>query len=703
MKKIFVLLFFVVVLGNCGFSQVSETFKTKYILADNYIIEGNYEDALPIFLFLDTLQPGNPNISFNIGICYINSILSKTKAIPYLERAVEKVSLNYMGLYDDITAPVFAYYYLGRAYMSGYKIDDAITNLEKFKNYLTEKDSALIKDANRQIEMCYNAKKLMLHPVTIKIENLGQPINSAYPEYSPVVYSDESSIIFTSRRAGSTCEKKDVDGKYFEDIYIATLGNDKKNRGKNFMKIGSNINTCDHEASVSISNDSKQLFIYKDDNGDGNIYVSNFVNDEWSALEKLPPEINSKYWETHASLSADGTTLYFVSNRSGGFGGRDIWMCEKLTDGNWSKAINLGATINTEYDEESPFILPDGVTLYFASKGHESMGGFDIFTSTLSEQGVWSTPENIGYPINTTDDDVFYVPTKDEKHAYYASAKEGGFGDLDIYKLYIVAPKEPIVYIKGNILDDLSYRPIVSKIEIIDSKTHETISKITSDKENGEYYVSLPTGKTYKLTVSADNYIAYQEIFVIPDTILKTEISKTILLQSKVIAAKVFPVKAIDNKEKEYKTISDADIKKPVLSEKAAVANIDKETKIVFDNKEIKVGDRVALNNVLFDFDKSTLRPESIVELNKWVTFLKKYPDIKIELSGHTDNIGNAEYNNLLSDNRTKTVIEYFISQGILKDRMQGKGYGFNQPVATNDNDADRQKNRRTEIRIIGY
>lgn len=643
-----------------GFSQVSENFKNKFIIADAYVNEGNFQDALPVFLYLDSVSPNNLNVNFNIGVCYVNSMRDKSKAIPYLEKAITDVSLDYVGLYSETTAPIFAFYYLGRAYMIDYKLDEALQYFDKFKYYLTETDVDLMKDVNRQIEMCYNAKKLIANPVEIKIDNLGEAINSKYPDYSPVVSIDESTLIFTSRREGTTGGKKDEEGKYFEDIYITAPNADNKN-WTNFSKIGSNINTEGHEASISVSADGKQLFIYKDDNGDGNIYMSDYKNDEWSKPEKLGLEINSKAWETHASLSADGNTLYFVSNREGGFGGRDIYMSEKLANGKWSKAINLGSKINTAYDEESPFILPDGVTLYFSSKGHESMGGFDIFTSTLSEDGFWSSPENIGYPINTTDEDVFYVPTKDEKHAYYSSAKLDGYGDLDLYKLTIVSKKKMVAILKGIIFDNVSYKPLQARIEITDVDKNAVIASFSSDATTGDYYVSLPTGKKYKMNVTADRYIPYEETFNIAEPLDNPEIDKAIIMQKSQITAK---------------------------------------NKILFDNIEIAVGERIVLNNVFFDFDKSTLRPESKAELDIWVSFLKENSSLKIEISGHTDSKGTAGYNKKLSEDRAKVVREYFIANGIKENRMTYKGYGFDLPVATNLTDEGRQKNRRTEIKI---
>ncbi len=667
MKRSIILLFILnFIFLSSGYSQVSEIFRTKYKLAESLISDENYPDALPIFLYLDTLTPDNPNVCFNIGVCYVNSMYDKTKAIPYLEKSIKNVSLDYIGVPDDITAPVFAFYYLGRAYMVNNKLDEAIKYFSKFKYYLTEKDEELLKDANRQIEMCYNAKKLISNPVNIKIDNVGEPVNGPFPDYSPVISLDETTLIFTSRREGSTGGKKDTDGKFFEDIYIANYDS-KENKWVNVKKIGANINSSGHEASISLSTDGKQLFIYKDVKGDGNIYISKIRNGNWTAPERLPSQINSKSWETHATLSPDGNTLYFVSNREGGFGGRDIWRCEKLANGKWSEAVNLGTKINTEYDEESPFILPDGVTLYFSSRGHESMGGFDIFTSTLSDDGLWSNPENLGYPINTTDDDVFYVPTKDEKHAYYSSAKEGGYGDQDIYKLSIIAPKKLVAHLKGLVFDEISFKPLEAKLEITDKKTGDIIASFTSEKTTGEFYVSLPIGKTYGLKVTADKYLDQEETVDIPDTLSDPEINKAIIM-------------------KKFQFTS---------------LNGIKSDKIFFEDKEILVGERIVLNNVLFDFDKYDLRSESTVELDKWVKFLTANPSLKIEILGHTDNKGTAEYNYTLSDNRANVVYEYFVSKGINKDRMKWKGYGFDLPVATNKTDAGRQKNRRTEIKII--
>jgi len=641
-------------------AQFTEDFKTKYALADSYIGDANYKAALPILMALYPLDTINANINFNIGVCYVNSTFLKSKAIPYLLKAIENVSMDYTGEYNETTAPVHAFYYLGIAYRINYQLTEAIENFEKFKYYLTSDQAARIKDVDRQIEVCYNARKLMANPVSIKIENMGNVVNTAYAEYSPVVAVDGSKLFFTSRREGSTGGLKTEDGKYYEDIYVSESGSGAYNFEKP-DKIGPTINTNGHEATISISPDGKQLFIYKDDNGDGNIYVSNLKGMDWSAPEKLGPEINTKYWETHACLSPDGNTLYFVSNRPGGYGGRDIWMSEKLASGKWGKAQNMGPLVNTEYNEESPFISNDGVTLFFSSQGHENMGGFDVFTVTLNQEGQWVDLQNIGYPINTTDDDVFYVPTFDEKHAVYSSAKIGGYGDQDLYFITILEKKKRLAQFKGAVFETATFKPIEAKIEIKDLKTGEIIASLTGDPKTGGFYSTLPTGRKFEVTVSADGYVTQ--------------------------------VETIETSEK----VEDQMVEKAILMKKPTVA----EVKVVIENKTVTINERITLNNIFFDFDKATLTGESTTELNQIYDILIKHPTIKIELASHTDNVGTSEYNKKLSNERSKTVVDYLINKGIDKTRLKYIGYGEDRPIASNKTENGRAKNRRTEFRII--
>lgn len=817
MRHLFILSI-ILLFSTISFSQKSnENIEELYEKATQFIEDENYKGALPLFLKLDSISPDNANFCFNVGVCYINSLSEKLKAIPYLEKAIENVSVEYLGEYDKTTSPVYAFYYLGKAYHLENKIDSAIHNFKRFKYYLTPQQSAIIKDVDRQIEMCYTAKKMELNPVNIKIDNLGPSVNTQFPEYSPVISLDENTLFFTSRRSNSTGGLKDNQGNFYEDIYTAKLSHDK-NSWIMYGKIGSNINTNAHEASVSVSADGKQLIIYREgdlyfsklrtqewsspeklpseintpsqeseaclsadgntiyfvsnksggrggtdiyfsqriseskwskpqnmgspintagnehtpvllaDNAtlyfrsdgitknensdifistqnqgiwstpksvkmdevkldtdtmkmpeigqketyssgtrrrfsyrDGDIFMSNFLVDEWSTPEKFPIDINTPSWEPHACLSPDGGIIYFVSDRPGGFGGRDIYKAIKLGDNKWSKAENLGSTINTEYDEDSPFILADGATMYFSSKGHESMGGFDIFTTTLSEKGFWATSENIGYPINTTDDDVFYVPMSDETHAYYSSAKLGGYGNQDIYKISIISAKKVLALLSGIVYDFDTKNPLEARVEIKDADTDEIIASLISDKKTGGYNVTLPYGRNYEISAITTNYISYFEKFTIVETVENKEIKKDI----------------------------------PLKKDSVAMKNV------TFENKELEIGQHIVLNNIYFDFNKATLRPESNIELSKLLNFMKDNPTVKIELSGHTDNVGSAAYNKKLSDDRSRACVDFLVENGVEKTRLTFVGYGYDLPIATNKTEEGRQKNRRTEFKIL--
>ena len=628
-------------------------FKTRYVQADNYMNEQNYEAALKIFLSLDSIVPNNANLLFNIGLCYLNIPYNKSKSVPYFIRASKNVSLAYTGEYNETSAPVFVYYYLGKAYHINYQIDKAVEYFQKFRGYLTETETDLLKDVDRQIEMCYNAKKMFENSLDIKIDNLGASINSKYPEYSPVISKDEKTLIFTSRRDISTGGNKDEKGKFYEDIFI--VSKDESGNWQSAKPIGNNINTNRHEASISLTADGKQLFIYKDDGGDGNIYTSYNKDGNWTAPEKLNFPVNTKSWETHACLAPDGQVLYFVSDREGGYGGRDIYKSERKSNGEWGPAINLGPAINTPYNEESPFVLPDGVTLYYSSEGHESMGGFDIYSATLSDDGFWGRPENLGYPINTTEDDVFYVPTEDEKHAYYSTMKKDGYGDLDLYLITIVRGKSRVITLAGSVTDAMTYKPLVAKIEVIDNVKKQVVANLNSNKL-GDFFCTLPPSN-YTLNVTSPKHKDYTETFEIKADEKLSEIQKDIIL--------------------------------------------DRLEEVVLNKNDYEIGEKIILKKIFYDFDKADLRQESVTELTRLTKLMKDIPTLKIEISGHTDNVGTAEYNKKLSEKRAKSVVDYLIEKGIDAKRLSFNGYGFDQPIATNTTEEGRQLNRRTEFKIL--
>lgn len=641
-------------------SVIKEEHSKIYIKAEDYFVLDNFYDALPLFLKLDSLYPNNSNICFNIGVCYINSTSNKAKAVPFLETAIKKVSLVYTDSYEETAAPVYAYYYLAKAYHITYRLENAIQNFRKFSTYLDPiNDAEILLDVNRQIEMCYNAKKIINNPVGLRIENLGASVNSKYPDYSPIVTKDEATMYFTSRRDGSTGGHKDREGKFYEDIYVSKK--DAQGKWQKATPIIGGINSSGHEATISVSFNEDEIFIYKDEGGDGNIYVSKLENSIWSKPQKLGPNVNTRSWETHACLSPDGQILYFTSDRPGGMGGRDIYRSIRTSTGDWGPAQNMGSTINTIYDEESPFISSDGVTLYFSSKGHESMGGFDIFTSTLSDDGFWGEAENLGYPINTCSDDVFYVPSFDEKHAYYSSIKPKGFGEQDIYMIEITSQKKQFIVMRGYITDANTYKPLAARIDIEESESGTKIASLNTDPADGSYSVSLPNDSKYLVRVTATNYDSANYMMTVASDKLLLEIPK------------------------------DFNLKKTAIAQGKEKGNID----------EIMVGRTFVLNDIYYDFDKATLRPESVTELNRLINFLNEFPTMKIELRSHTDSKGSDEYNMKLSDSRAESVLKYLVSKGISADRLISKGYGETTPIATNTTDQGRQRNRRTEVKIL--
>jgi outer membrane protein OmpA-like peptidoglycan-associated protein/tetratricopeptide (TPR) repeat protein len=626
---------------------------------------GNYTIALDHYLKAQVFNPNNAVLNYRIGRCYLNSY-DKSKATTYLETALKlnpKVDPN-------------LHYQLGLAYHLNYQFDEAIKEFTAFKESLSPEDlKKYSKDINKQIDESTTAKELVKNPVRVFIDNMGPNINSIYPDYSPIINADESVMFFTSRREGTTGgEKAPDDMQYYEDIYISYNNNGVWSKAIN---PGSPLNTKRNDATVGLSPDGQTLLVYKGTRG-GDIYQCKLNGNHWGKPKALPKTINSRYHESSATFGPDGRTLYFVSDRPGGYGGRDVYMSKMNEKGKWGEAVNLGPTINTEYDEEGVFMHPDGKTLYFSSQGHKTMGGYDIFKSTY-DNGKWSEPENLGYPINTPDNDLFFSISGSGTHGYYSSAMTGGIGEKDIYMITFLGPEKPVIsnnednllasltkpvketvieptvtiksnkltLLKGTILDDASSNPIKATIDLTDNAKNEVIASFESNSATGKYLVSLPSGVNYGITVKADGYLFHSENFDIPASTGYNEITKDIRM------------------------------------------------------KKIEVGNKIVLRNIFFDFDKSTLRPESTAELDRLTKMMNDNPSLKIEISGHTDNIGAAAYNKTLSENRAKSVVDYLIKNGINSNRLTYAGYGFDQPIAPNDTEDGRQQNRRTEFKVI--
>jgi outer membrane protein OmpA-like peptidoglycan-associated protein/Tol biopolymer transport system component len=493
------------------------------------------------------------------------------------------------------------------------------------------------------------AQKKNVDKAKITIKNLGKEINSSFSDFAPVISADGSTMIFTSRRP--VTEKEIAKHKQsMEHVYISQY-NEKKKKWSPAVLLSENINVQGrNNSALAISNDGQRILIYRDDeNGNGDIWESVLNGKDWAEPEKLSEPINSKKHESSASYSPDGRRIYFVSNRDNGKGGKDIWYCTQDDDGKWGRLENLGESINTKEDEEGVFIHPDGKTLYFSSKGHNSIGNYDIFKSVL-ENEKWSSPQSLGSPLNTIGDDAFIVYTADGVQGYYASNRTGGMGEEDIYLVKPITTKKEnapkLTLFKGVVIDKETQDSLESDIEIIDNEKNTTVSKIKSNSSTGKFLISLPSGKNYGINVKKNGYLFYSDNLTIPDTSAYKEIIKTVQLE------------------------------------------------------KIKAGHKIVLKNIFYDFGKSTLKDESKSELEQLVKLMNENVTSKIEISSHTDNKGADEFNLKLSQVRAQSVVDYLISKGVNKDRLVAKGYGESQPIAE-DTDEGRQINRRTEFKIL--
>jgi outer membrane protein OmpA-like peptidoglycan-associated protein/tetratricopeptide (TPR) repeat protein len=535
--------------------------------------------------------------------------------------------------------PNFPLSYLGLAsymYAVG-NYDSAQININKFvqfPDWFARKPVGL--KLKKNIDFAVEAKK---SPVPYKPINLGPNVNSIYDDYFPVLTADRQTLLFTrnigDRRTGN------------EDFYVSKITGENYSKAKS---IGAPINSDKNEGTASISADGQYIFYTYcgDIERSCDLLLSVLDGAEWSEPRNLGAPVNTRSWETQPSVSFNGKTVYFASERPGGFGGSDIWMTT-YANGRWSPPMNLGPEINTEGEEQYPFIALDDKTLYFVSNGHPGMGGLDIFSSKRSSNGRWQAPKNIGYPINTNLDEQSFSITSDGVNAFISSAKNGGFGGLDIYQfeLYKDARPEKTGYVKGVVYDAVKKNKLAAKLELIDLETKKIVIESRSNKTTGEFLLSLQGNKNYALNVSLAGYMFYSENFSLKD---QTSVNPLFL-----------------------------DV--PLIP--------------------IADGATVVLKNIFFETAKFDLKTESTTELDKLVQFLQVNPKLKIEIGGHTDNQGKKQDNITLSNNRAKAVYDYLVANKIEAARLTYKGYADSKPIVDNLTEANRSKNRRTEFKII--
>ncbi len=532
------------------------------------------------------------------------------------------------------------------------KFEDAKKDYEQFlkKQYVNpnSKDIAL-----RQIDNCTFAINAIKKPVPFEPKNMGDGINSMFDEYFPAVTADAQTFLFTRNNRTETIPMQ-------EDFLISKKEN---NIWSKAALIGNGINTFGNEGAPSLSSDGQLLFFVACAEIDGSygsnrkgfgscdIFYTQKVGNNWAKPYNMNPPISTQFYETQPSFAADGKTLYFVSNRPGGMGSTDIYVSTLKDNGSWSMPLNLGNKVNSKEKEESVFIHPDGKTLYFGSAGHTGMGGLDIYVSRMDENGIWGEPVNLGYPINTPGDENSLVVGASGDLAYFASNRPGGYGGLDVYQfdLYEAARPGKITYVKGKVYDAKTNKPLGAHFELIDLATAKSVIVSDANSGNGEFLVTLPVDKNYALNVTHPGYLFYSENFALKEYSEKT---KPFLMN--------VPLLSLDS------------------------------------------GSVVELKNVFFETAKFDLKPESKVELNKLVSFLNLNKTLRIELGGHTDNVGDKKMNQILSQNRSKSVYDYLVANGIEAKRLAYKGYGDTKPKVNNDTEEHRAINRRTEFKVIG-
>jgi outer membrane protein OmpA-like peptidoglycan-associated protein/tetratricopeptide (TPR) repeat protein len=781
---------------------------------DAYFMKGPayFGEALQYYLKAQEFNTHNADLNYQIGLCYLNMSKDRLKALLFFERALQlKTDMGNDFLFD-----------LGIAYQYSLEFEKAV---KVFTAYLTavgpDAKPALLKKVNKVIKECESGMELVKKPIRVRIENLGPNINSKFADYAPVLSEDETKIMFTSRREGTTGNLVDpVDSMYLEDIYLSYKLDSEWAPAKN---AGSPINSTEHDGTINLSPDGKRLIIYRTVGG-GDIFESTMNGISWSEPRPLT-EINSKDYENHAAYSIDGKTLFFVSNRSDkqAQGSKDIYLADVAVDGTISSIRNAGPIINTLYEEDGVFCHPDGKSIFFSSRGHNTMGGFDIFKTTF-ENGEFSAPVNVGYPINSPEDDVFFILSKDGKRGYFASYREEGYGEKDIYVMNFLEEVEALASIQVSIVDTLKKEKIKALVEITDASGTIIMSRMA---ENGETMANVPAGKLYTLKVSADPYYPYEENLNIPFEASNQIIRRTVELSTeapslvsgiivdnttriplqgeieihdlltgeiiktansakdgsynvKLPADKKYQLqtrsldyrtytdtlridKGMEGKDMQIDyglkkldrvnvialkgTIKDSESGKLLNAEvviteyggiplivyskdgnyDAVVSNgatytitVEKEGYLSYTNRveipdstygrdvildinllKAEKGSRMVLKNIFFDFNKSTLRPESYASLRLLLAAMKNYPTMQIEVSGHTDNVGSLNYNQVLSESRAAVVKEYLIQNGIASKRIISVGKSFKQPIASNETDQGRQLNRRTEIKII--
>ena len=647
---------------------------------DNYYTEQDiwYGSAYDEYLKAVAYNSANRELNYKTGVSALFSN-HKEDAAGFFLKALQEG--------DDLTEDILLF--AGRSLQYAGRYTEAIEKLNAYLNKPGKKPEENVINAKKYIDECGAALEVTKDTLQVVVRNMGSNINSNSDEYSELFTADRKTIYYASRRELSKRSSSYKDGKFDENIFFSTLNNGIWGFA---TTAGKNLTTSFCEAPLYLSPTGEDLYIYAGYESEGNIKVSSKKKGEWKTPQNVSFNINSGKTESSMTFSPSGNEVWFVSDdRKGGLGGKDIYMIKKLDERKWSKPVNAGPNINSPYDEESLRFSLRGDTLWFGSRGHNTIGGYDIFYSVKDSSGNWTNASNAGYPINTPWDELFFNPAGDADSIFhFATNRPGSMGGLDIFEGWKVTPepvampvvipvappkrdtvvvrdtivvikqvappvvvpdppKEKVLYLIGTIRDSETGDPVMAKIDIIDLATDQVVGTTASSDVDGTYRIKLPEKKSYLVDLRGSGFLSDMKRINIPATYT----------------------------EEFYK------LDVPLI--------------------KVKVGKKVVLNNILFETGKSILTTNSYTEIDRLAGILQDSPLMRIEISGHTDNTGSLDLNNRLSQSRAQAVVEYLVQKGIDRKRLEFKGYGPQQPITENTTPAGRAKNRRVEFKILEF
>ena len=620
-------------------------FGIKSKKALNFYFEGRQQEqwraraeAIKAYEAALEIEPDFAHAHYRLGV---NAYVSKRdeEALEHLEAAFQLNAAEFANIG----------FYLGEAYFRNERYAEAVPKLEAFlQQQRTRKVDR--EQAQESLKHARFAAAAIQAPVNFEPLNMGEAINTDRDEYLPHLTADDQFLLFTSKRPESVGGFNRALKDYSEDFYYSEFANGEWSPVKN---LGLPINTPGNEGSAAITQDGRTIYFTACNRPDGqgscDIYVSHREGDKWSEAENLGPRVNSEGWESQPCLSPDGKRLYFASSRVGGMGGRDIWYVERIDDKYWSMPVNLGSPVNTKGNEYSPFVHADGQTLYFSSNYHPGFGSQDLFVSYAQPGDKWADPINLGYPLNTKADESNIFVSANGRTGFINSYRDGGLGQSDLYQFVLDERIRPEIatFLRGITIDSLTRAPVQARLRLVDVETGDTLRDMQTGRSDGKFLMSLPLEREYAAFVSAPGYLFVSQNFYLKDLDEETYFDITI----------------------------------PMM--------------------KVKKGVPVVLKNIFFETGKYELKETSTAELGFLVYFLQQNPSVRIEIGGHTDDVGTDTDNQNLSQRRADAVKAYLAQQGIEASRIKAIGYGESRPVASNDTDAGKAKNRRTEFVIV--